>query len=124
MCAYVHSIRTAMGIACIHVDRSIVKSPGGARAHKPREYAAFSPSTVGGAAGVTTRRRPCRQPARNARGTAMLRDSDASAGVAVAGMVLASRPLVLQHWHLCDGTGTDGTVHRTRSSPRAVAIVR
>ncbi|KAG8055157.1 hypothetical protein GUJ93_ZPchr0001g30239, partial [Zizania palustris] len=49
----------------------------------------------------------------------MHRDSDASAGVAVAGMVLASRPLVLQHWHLCYETGT-GTPYTKRD--RVVAI--
>jgi hypothetical protein len=70
------------------------------------------------------RGRPCWWTARAGRRKAMRRDDDASAGVAVAGIVLASRPLALPRSLMSgDGTASDGTRHEAQRSRSAVATV-
>lgn len=69
------------------------KDTGTVHARTARTNAAFSPSADGA---PHERRRPCLQPVRTGRGTAMLRDADETCRGRPrgrAGMVLASRPV-------------------------------
>jgi hypothetical protein len=96
----------------------------GPRANQRWEHAAFATSIsrwTWPPLGPPRRRHCCR----TARHKAMLPDDDASAWVAVAGIVLASRSLALPRRLMMfsdDGTARLATGHDTIEAPRAVAV--